>query len=204
MSRHSGFTLIELLVTTTMLAILASAGLAALSVGTHSAAKAKRYGAMMVHGNAALKTMARDIRAAVEHDDVRLVSLDAEYEGMDADTLDVIVATRPRLDDDSLGVSGRCEVGYYIENDPDTEVRWLLRREDATLDDDPLEGGAVSLAGPCVAEMDLQFYDGLFWNSGWDDEDESPEAVYIRLVVVDEDGIENPKVFSTTVPLMAR
>ncbi len=204
MGYRRGFTLIELLVATAMLALLAAAGFAALTAGTRSAAKAKRYGAMIARGQAALHSMAADIRAAVEHGDRPLTSLDAQYDGMDSDTIDVIVAGQPRLPQEEPGACGRCEVGYYIENDPDTDVKWLVRREDSSLDDDPLEGGAVSLAGPFVAELDLEFYDGLFWQSGWDDDEEFPKVVSIRIIVVDEDEIERPMLFSTTVPIMAQ
>jgi type II secretion system protein J len=199
-----GFTLVELLVTTSMLGLLAAGGLAALTTGTRSAAKAKRYGAMVAHGQATLQAMATDIRAAVEHGDFQMISLDARYEGLAADTIDFIAADRVRLAKGEPGVGGRCEIGYYIENDPDTEVKWLLRREDSTLDDDPLEGGAVSLAGPHVAELNLEFYDGLYWESGWEEKTGFPEAVRIQVVVVDEDEIENPMVFNTTVPIMAQ
>jgi len=189
-------------VATSMLVILASAGFAVLTTGTRSAAKAKRYGAMVAHGQAALQIMARDLRAAVEHEEHRLVSLDTEYDGLPADTIDFVVPGMPKLDRYDPEASGRCEVGYYIENDPDTEAQWLLRREDGSPDEDLLGGGAASLAGPYVAGLDLEFYDGLFWQSGWDEE-EFPQAVSIQIVVVDKDETENPKVFRTTVPIMA-
>jgi prepilin-type N-terminal cleavage/methylation domain-containing protein len=201
----AGFTLVELLVATTMLAFLAAAGYAALTTGTSSAAKAKGYGAMVAHGQAALQTMARDIRCAVEQEKYRLMSLDTEYGGLPADTLDFIAAEAPKLPtDEEGGTAGRCEVGYYIDNDPDTEAQWLLRREDGTLDDDPLEGGAVTLAGPFVAGIDLEFYDGLYWEPGWDDQNSFPKAIRIEIVVVDENERENPMLFGTTVPIMAQ
>lgn len=204
MNGRRGFTLVELLIATTMLAFLAGAAFAALTAGTGSAGKTKRYGAMVAHGQAALRAMTADIRAAIEHGDERLVSLDTEYEGRAADTIDFIAAVRPKLGRDEPGTTGRCEVGYYIENDPDTEIQWLLRREDGTLDDDPLEGGAVALAGPYIASLDLQFYDGLYWQSGWDDSEHFPKTVEIQIVVVDEHHIEKPLVFRTTVPIMAQ
>ncbi|MBN2309843.1 MAG: hypothetical protein JXR94_12780, partial [Candidatus Hydrogenedentes bacterium] len=141
--------------------------------------------------------------AAVEHDGFRLMALDTEYGGLPADTIDFVVARPARLPQDEPGQTGRCEVGYYIENDPDTEVAWLLRREDSTLDDDPLEGGAVLLAGPYVASLNIQFYDGLEWQAGWS-EDEFPVAVNINILVVDENEFENPMAFGTTIPIMAR
>jgi type II secretion system protein J len=200
---NGGFTLIEMLVATTMLVILSAAGFAALSAGTHAAAKAKRYNAMAARGQAALQMMADDIRAAVEYEKFTLVSLDVQTDGRDTDTIDFIVAKMPRLQQEDDVPVGRCEVGYSIANDPDSEHRWLLRREDGSVDDDPLEGGALTLAGPYVTELNLVFYDGLFWQSGWN-EDELPVAVSIQLTVQDEDGQENPIVLSCTVPIMAR
>ena len=201
----AGFTLVELLVATTMLAFLAAAGYAALATGTSSAAKAKGYGEMIAHGQAALQTMARDIRCAVEHEKYRLMSLDTEYNGLPADTLDFIAAVAPklRIDEDEVA-TGRSELGYYIDNDPDTPTQWLLRREDGSLDDDPLEGGAVTLAGPFVAGIDLEFYDGQYWEPGWDDQESFPKAIRIEIVVVDENERENPMLFGTTVPIMAQ
>ncbi len=204
MKRRAGFTLIELLVATAMLAMLASAGFAALTAGTRSATKAKGQGRMIAHGQAALQGMVADIRAAVAHEDYRLTSLDAEYEGMDADTIDFIVSGRGRLFKEVTGGRGRCEVGYYIENSADTEAQWLVRREAMEVDEDPLSGGAISLAGPYVAAMNLEFYDGLFWQAGWDDQEEFPDAVSIRIVVVDEDDHEAPMVFSTSVQILAQ
>ncbi len=204
MNARRGFTMIELLVATTMLVLVTGAGFAVLHAGTRAAAKTKRYNAMMARGQAALQSMASDIRAAVLVDDFGLVSLDREYDGLDADTIDFITAKAPRLDQDLPAAIGRCEVGYYIENDPDSEYRWLLRREDGSLDDDHLEGGAVTLAGPYVAALNLLFYDGLFWQSGWDDDEELPVAVNIEITVVDEDEQENPLILSSTIPIMAR
>jgi len=159
---------------------------------------------MITHGQAALQAMATDIRAAVEHGNTQMTSLDAEFEGLTADTLDFVAADRVRLAKGEPGVSGRCEIGYYVENDSKTDAQWLLRREDGSLDDDPLEGGAVSLAGPQVSELNLEFYDGLYWESGWQEKPGFPKAVRIQIVVVDEDEIENPMVFNTTVPIMAQ
>lgn len=205
MIKNRGFTLVELLVATSLLTMLMGAGLAVLTAGTRAAAKAERYNKMVRRGQAALQAMSNDIRAAVEHDEVYLVSLDVQEEGMDADTIDFITAIRPRMYQEDQPATGRCEVGYYIESDPDMEYQWLLRREDGSIDEDPLEGGAVTLAGPYVAELNLQFYDGLFWQSGWDKEEKKqPVAVYIEIVVVDEDEIENPLRFSKSVPIMAR
>lgn len=203
--RH-GFTLIELLLATALMGLLVAGGLAALTAGSRTASKTKRYDAMVQHGQAALESMTADIRAVVKRGEYCMVALDAQHQGLDSDTMDFIVAEPPKLahedersDDKGARYEGYCEVGYSIDNDPSTEARWLLRREDSTLDDDPLEGGAVSLAGPYVSELNLEFYDGFKWTAGWSETKEFPNAVRIRITVVDADEIEAPQVFSTTV-----
>ncbi|MCC6697306.1 MAG: prepilin-type N-terminal cleavage/methylation domain-containing protein [Candidatus Hydrogenedentes bacterium] len=202
MKMRQGFTLVELLVATTMLVLLTTGGFAVLNAGMRAGEKSKRYNAMAARGQAALQSMANDIRAAILSEEYFLVSLDEQYEGLDSDTIDFVTAKLPRFTEEDSAPVGRCEVGYYIENDPDTDYAWLLRREDPSMDEDPLEGGAVTLAGPYVAALNLEFYDGLYWQSGWDDEEELPVAVYIQITVVDEDEIENPLVLETTVPVM--
>ena len=203
MGNRRAFTLVELLVTSSMLALLGSAGYVVFAAGIRSAQKARRLNAMVAHAEQAVTAMAVDIRAAVEHDGVRMTSLDSLYEGRDVDTLDFIAA-RTRRGEREPGATARCEIGYYIDNDPDTEARGLLRREDGTLDDDPLEGGAASLAGPYVSELDLEFFDGLDWVSGWEDPERFPSAIHIDIIVVDQYEMEPPLHFETTVLVPAQ
>ena len=198
-----GFTLIEVLIALTLFAMLATGGLAALSAGTRSAAKADRYNAMLSRGQGALQLIASDLRAAVAHGEFFLVSLDAENGGFSTDTIDFVMAGPPRLDNDDPYHAGRCEVGYYIENDAETAIEWLVRREDPSPDDDLLEGGAISQAGAYVRGLNFIFYDGLLWQSGWIDEEGFPLTVEIEVIVVDEDEQEKPLTLKTSVPIMA-
>lgn len=203
MKSQRGFTLVELLVTSTMFAMLAGAGFAVFSAGTRSAVKSKRYSRMIAHGQTAIQALAGEIRTAVARGDFPLTALDAQFEGRDTDTIDFIMPRVKEIPDDE-GAATLCEVGYYIDSDSDTEAQWLTRREDYTLDDDPLEGGNLTPAGPFVAELNLEFYDGLFWNDGWVLQETFPEAIRIRILVLDEDEIEEPMFFTTTVSIMAR
>lgn len=203
---HHGFTLIELLLATALMGLLVAGGYAALAAGTRSAGKIKRHDAMVQHAQAALESMTSDIRASVKRGDYCLTALDAQHEGNDADTMDFIVAAQPRLaqrqdedDKDTNRYEGYCEVGYSIGNESSGELRWLLRREDSSLDDDPLEGGSFSQVGPYVSGLNLEFYDGFEWVAGWSKPKKFPSAVRIRIVVVDADELETPEVFSTTV-----
>jgi hypothetical protein len=149
--------------------------------------------------------MTSDLRAAVALGEYHMRALDAEMDGKSSDTIDFIVAGPPRLahDENDGPVGELSEVGYYIDNDPATDAKWLMRREDSTMDDDPLEGGEVSLAGPGVSQLNLEFYDGFEWQAEWDDTKKFPVAVRIQIVVEDEEEIEHPLVFAATVPIMA-
>lgn len=193
----------ELLLASSMLALLASTGYVVFSAGVRSAQKTRSVSTMVAHAQRAMMLMAGDMREAVEHEGTRLTSLDVQYGGLHADTIDFIAPLR-RHGQEEPGATSRCEVGYYIDNDPDTEARWLLRRQDSTLDDDALEGGMVTLAGPCVSELNLEFYDGFEWVSGWDDQEQFPRAVRIGILVTDHAEIETPFYFETTVSIPTR
>lgn len=203
MQQRNGFTLIELIVATSMLAILAAASYTALATGTRAATKVKRYNNMIAHGQIALQTIASDLRAAIIHDKFVLTALDRQTEALPTDTIDFIAVGHPHLNYQEP-TAGRYEVGYYIENDPDTDFQWLVRREDATLDEDPLEGGAITLAGPYVTSLNLSFYDGIQWYSSWIQQEDLPKVVYVEILVVDKDEIENPIPFSTTIPIFTQ
>ena len=203
MDSRCGFTLVELVVTSSMVALLGTASYAVFAAGTRAAGKTRRHTAMVGRAQRALAAMAGDIRAAVEHGDTRLTALDARYEGRSTDTIDFI-APRARWTWREPGEGGRSEVGYYIDSDPDTEAEWLVRREDVTLDDDPLEGGSTTVVGPYVSELSLEFFDGLEWVNGWLGSSEFPRAVRIAILVIDADEMEVPMHFETTVSIPAR
>ena len=203
MKNRSGFTLVELLLASSMLALLASTGYVVFSAGARSAQKARSISTVVAYAQRAMTLMVRDIREAVEHEGTRLTSLDVQYEGLDADTIDFIAPLRRHGQEEPDAIS-RCEVGYYIDNDSDTEAQWLLRREDSSLDDDALEGGILALAGPCVSELNLEFYDGYEWVSGWDDQEQFPRAVRIGIIVMDPAESEAPFYLETTVAIPIR
>jgi len=204
MRGRRGFTLVEMLVTASMLVIIVTAAFAAFSAGMRSAAKVRRCGDMLSRGQMALRAITEDIRAAVAHGDIKLTSLDVTYEGGACDTLDFTIV-RPNPTRKMPDEGSRSEIGYYIDNDPDTEAEWLLRREDTTLDDDPRGGGRAGLVGPFVRQLNFQFFDGTFWRSGWEgDEEVLPLAVRVDIEVIDEHETEKPMLFRTTVPIMAR
>jgi len=135
--------------------------------------------------------------------DTTMTSLDVQFEGRDCDTLDLVIA-RPNPDYSSPDEGGRASVGYSLNSDPATGPVGLLRRENRLPGDDVLSGGPVALIAPFVSELNVEFYDGTDWVDGWSSDNGFPKAVRIKIVVLDEAGLENPLSLTTTVPVMAR
>jgi len=201
--RAPGFTLVEILVTTAMFSMLVAAALSVFSAGTRSSAKARRFNEMVAHGQTALDAMAADIRAAVAQGSATVTALDAQYEGRDCNTIDLVIArTNPDRKEPDEG--GRAAVGYYINNDTSVGPVGLFRREDRKPGEDLLSGGQVAAIAPGVSELKLEFFDGMAWVSGWSNDQGFPKAVRISVVVLDETRIENPLSLTTTVSVMAQ
>lgn len=194
-----GFTLFELLIVASLLALLTAGGLAALSAGTRASEKAKRIDAMTGYAQVALESIAADLSAAVQRGEFCMVSLDAQREGRNTDTLDFLVAGLPKIDIMEGPYAGYCEIGYSIGNDTEDGARGLIRREDGAADNDPLEGGSMVAVEPYVTELNFEFYDGLEWVAGWTETKEFPAAIRIQIAVVDEDDLETPQQYSTSI-----
>ena len=102
------------------------------------------------------------------------------------------------------------ELAYFLDDDPKTGRRSLIRREDPTLDDDFETGGRelVLLAG--VTALEFQYWDKTTeaWKEAWDFEDAAsggklPERVRIELTVEMDDGVEQTFVTQARVFLVS-
>ncbi len=125
----------------------------------------------------------------------------------DPDTLDFMTFShRRRLKD--ARESDSCEIGYYVEEDPeDRDRQHLVRRESRRIDDEPEEGGGKLVLVEDVLGFDLEFYDVTMdqWEKEWDTTqitgqlNRLPLQVRIRLVVAGPDGEELE--FATQTPI---
>lgn len=199
-----GFTLLELLVTASLLVMLTAGGLAALSAGTRAAEKTKRVDAMTGEAQAALELLCANLARAVKRGEFCMIALDAQRDGNDTDTLDLLAEGAPQYDRSEGTYRGYCEVGFSIGNGEEEGQRGLVRREDGTADEDPLEGGTMLPVAPQVTGLNLEFYNGLEWSGGWNTPKEFPLAIRITVTVVDEDEKETPRQISTVYALPAR
>lgn len=109
----------------------------------------------------------------------------------DPDTLDFMTFSHRRRFKDARE-SDVCEIGYYVEEDPeDREIMSLVRRESRRVDDEPEEGGNKLVLVQDVVEFDVSFYDPSMdqWEDEWDttqvtgQPNRLPMQVRIRLVV---------------------
>ena len=156
----------------------------------------------------ALEQMSKEIRGTFISDKnsyYKFIGKDAAYRDRDADVLDFIST--------SSGLDGLCEIGYFINNDLDSDVSNLERRCDSTPDDEFLEGGTTDLLAMFVVGLNFKYFDGEEWKDSWvvdeNDEDESweaedrclPKAIEITLSIQNPEVQQKPLIFSTMVSI---
>jgi hypothetical protein len=79
----------------------------------------------------------------------------------------------------------------------------LYRREDPTLDDDPLTGGEFDELVDNVQAFDLRFYDGTEWVEEWDTRDYTQDAATADTEVESQDeGMVNTLPLAVEVRLL--
>ncbi len=100
----------------------------------------------------------------------------------------------PRVEDEKK--SDQRQLSFYLDNDPRTNTKSLVRREQANLDDDFEEGGRVLTLLPDVRELEFQYWDSQkeAWIDKWDaagsELNRLPSRVRIEMVVIMDDGRE--------------
>lgn len=183
-----GFTLVEtilaLVVTTLILGALYGSYSAGLRIWHAGMNRADLY----QNARVALDVMSRDLEAAFlspHNSGTRFLGRDVtdEETGLPRDELSFIAINN----DPYLGMSGQSdltEISYFIDIDPETPERWLQRRQDPTLDRNPLAGGHSSLLGIRVIALDFRYLAGAEkWHEQWNSQSRIPRAVRITLTV---------------------
>jgi type II secretion system protein J len=100
----------------------------------------------------------------------------------------------PRVEDEKR--SDQRQLSYFLDTDPRSKTRSLIRREQANLDDEFEEGGREQTLLPDVRELEFEYWDQSkeAWSEEWDaagtEVDRLPSRVRIRLVAVMDDGRE--------------
>jgi general secretion pathway protein J len=113
----------------------------------------------------------------------------------------------PRVEDEKK--SDQRQLSYFLDTDPRTRTRSLMRREQANLDDDFEEGGRTLTLLPDVRSIEFQYWDPQkdAWAEKWDaagsELNRLPSRIRIEMVVVMDDGQEQTFVTQSKLWLLA-
>jgi type II secretion system protein J len=100
----------------------------------------------------------------------------------------------PRVEDEKR--SDQRQLSYFLDTDPRTRTKSLMRREQANLDDQFDEGGREQTLLSDVRELEFEYWDQSKedWSEKWDSSgtemDRLPLRVRIKVVAVMDDGQE--------------
>jgi type II secretion system protein J len=100
----------------------------------------------------------------------------------------------PRVEDEKR--SDQRQLSYFLDTDPRTKTKSLIRREQPNLDEEFDEGGREQTLLPDVRELEFEYWDQTKeeWSEKWDatgdQVDRLPPRVRIKIVAVMDDGRE--------------
>ncbi len=164
---------------------------------------------------AAFEMITRDLQAAFLSSHRALNEPDHEtvfigQDHGDEDRVDFVAFTHERRYRD-VNESDQAEIGYFIADDKeDSHRKNLVRREDAYLDTEPLEGGQYLVLVENVVAFSLEYYDLEFneWQDTWDSNDEDAEVdllpYQVRIKLTALDRRDKEVTYGTQVPIYMR
>lgn len=214
---RSGFTLIEVLMTVSILALMMAVAWGTYSSATTHQAKMRQINERLHGVEQAMNRMVREFSMAFitphGQEDTQLeIRYKTGFYGED-DRVDFTSLAHVRMfRDDKVG--DQSELSYYvdtIENDAGEDVKALVRREDAPIDDDPQEGGTIIPLLEDVKEFKLEYWDDAKaevaagadgWRDDWDTEtgdtaNRLPTRVRITIEVDNPTGGPGTRTFVT-------
>ncbi|MDP8256877.1 MAG: type II secretion system protein GspJ [Candidatus Alcyoniella australis] len=191
MSR-AGFTLLEVMVALLVLGLVTSTVFAIFSTTVDSKARVEAYNEMYQTSRQVLDRAQRELSLAFlspsrQANPTLFLGEDAELRGYPMDSI-----TFTSFSHVPMGVDNReseeCELSYFVIEDSSNEVRYLMRREDGSLDLDPLEGGVTYEMAPDIRGINFRFWDGSSWHDSWDSREaesgmQLPYAVELTLIL---------------------
>ncbi len=210
-----GFTLIEILVAVVMLSMVGITIWTATSQTGRTRNIIESSHDRLHQVRVAFDYLTRDVTSAFlsKHRATSEPTHDTVFIGQnhgDEDRIDFVAFSHQRryLDVDE---SDQCEVGYFLDDDPDVTGQMnLIRRESPILDLESLEGGQYLILVEDVTAFDLKYFDMPMneWQEEWDttettgETDALPLQVQIKLVIHNRRGEE--VAYGTQIPIPMR
>ena len=186
---YRGFTLIELLIA----GILLSFVMTTVTLAMSQLAKTKKISQERLlaysRADSALESLRRDVISVLRRDDLffsrflitNSEPLETEAGFYSQDELLLFTSDLRAIKSvDYNGEGVEHEVQWRIENENNSPILW--RRRDAVLDQYPLAGGVATPMIQYIIGLEIEAYDGEFWQETWDsDELGIPHAVKITV-----------------------
>lgn len=178
----TGFTLIELITAVTISGFILTAALGTFRMATqiHRRGEARREATENCRG--ALDLISRDLTGAFLSSDQQLALFfgeDLSSDGLEIDSLRfTTLVNNPLRTGEATG--DLAEVEYYIDADPGTPERWLVRRYNPY----PRSGmrrGRTVLAGRNVVALEVLYFSSGEWVTTWQSRKQLPRAVYVMV-----------------------
>ncbi len=203
-----GFTLVEILVAVTILSIILTIIYGSFAASTKSISTCRERSDIYQIARLSLDRMAEDISCAflpevLDLGDIKFgfTGEDGETEGMPRDVLNFISTSNLQFGKGLKG-TGLCEIGYYMETDPETDELLLIRREDDSIDDETDKGGFARELADRIKCLDFKYYDGEGEESEeWYSDDRNSLPRMVKIILTMEDENEQMLDFSTRVYL---
>ena len=213
-SRQGGFTLIEVMVTLAIMAMV-FAMIGTILVGVlDSHARVERLVLPNKVGPSVLALMARDLQGLHAYDlELSFVGVDGGGADRSTDSFHFVTTTASRPDEDGRRAL-LTEVGYVLQERADKQGFYtLFRREQAGVDELPLNGGEYTPIYSNVVSLDVQYLsrdEEPTWLEAWEASPEPPAALWIHLVVAPQyeagsgqagDELPAPKTYTAVVEI---
>jgi type II secretory pathway component PulJ len=205
------FSLIEVLIAASLLAIIGALLMQSLSSS--------------IDAKDAIETTSNRyhvVRAAVSRvvDELSMAYLSGNkpQNGVEVRAITGFRGERDRIDFTALGYVARIEdekksdqrqLSYFLDTDPRTRTKSLMRREQANLDDDFEEGGRTLTLMPNVRSIEFKYWDpqkeawAEMWDAAGSELDRLPARVRIEIVAVMDDDQEQTFVTQSKLWMLA-
>ncbi len=186
--RRAGFTLLEVMLTLGILASILAMIYGVLYSTLQTRGKVDEVMERQKLVPALFKALEEDFSTAFlpVPDGKMFVGKDLFLGSTPTDRVDFLAA-RSSFDAETQTVGDVTEVGYQLkQNEVNSNWFRLLRREDPSLDDDPLSGGSLTPLHDKVLSFDVQYFDGKDWLKAWDSKEKKglPQGVRIDIVLL--------------------
>jgi type II secretion system protein J len=205
-----GFTLLEVLVSVAILAIIMAVIYSAYVTNVEAIQIARENGQVHQTARIVLDLMTRDLQSALtelqvpsETTRLGLIGKTEDRDGRRMDRIDFTTLTHMALTEQGPSTD-LCEVGYMVVKDEEQEdVLVLMRRDDASPDEDLTEGGAVQELARDILEFKITYEDSQGEErDSWGTEetgDSSGLPVLVRVRLVLKDNLNREHVFTTSI-----